>query len=847
MYNITDSFFTDNLTLLFPNILPKHYSMRKQFIKTLFLGIISISTSYTSIGNTLPLTRNQNNFEYTDGQTKFRLEFCSPTMVRIRATLRNTFAANENYMVEKYIWPEITIQTSEEPDYFKIETASMVVRLYKNPVRIVLYDKTDKELINEDFPGENGGFMQTDSIVKCSKRLFPGEHFFGFGERMDYVDRLNTKVTLNVGRGQNKDNRLGAYNIKEANYCPIPFFMSSRGYGLFFHTNYLSQWDMGSSNPGEYNFSSEGTEMDYYLIYGPDFKDILFEYTELTGRSPLIPRVAFGLHIGTYSGGTWGYEYLNNQDYVSLLARRLRNLGIPVDLIHFDSTWRIFGEIGGKGATSFEWRKPNFYNPQALIDTLKDLHFSYVGLHIRPRFDNASFYPFLTEAQKLGYTVKEGEYAGEIVDFFNPKAVDWWWEKGVKPLANLGIGFTKTDEGSIYGRKANESDKVGPQGEVARAYHNIFPLVYAKAPYTKFSEYLHARGWNQTREGYAGIQKYPSIWAGDWPSEWEYFLPVVRAGLNIGVSGVGYWTHCMGGFEHNADPELYMRWVQFGFFSPLSHVFGMDHPGYKEPWNYGKEALANFITYDSLRYTLFPYIYSYAWDLYKTGMPIMRSLVLHYQNDSNVYRIDDQYLFGENIMVAPVVTKGVEKRQIYLPEGTWYDFWTEKKYNGKQTIEYDCPVKTLPLLVKSGAIIPFQPEMQYLDQQPMAKLTFDIYPQGKTSFNIYDDDGKTLDYQKGIFSVTKITCTDNPKETQISIGMPEGKYTVPLRTYNMKIHLDNAPKKIYRIVNKKKVAVNYSINDEGSSNKTYYDKQTGILYISGDINNMVPVEYSILK
>jgi alpha-glucosidase (family GH31 glycosyl hydrolase) len=793
------------------------------FLLFSLVSVIFSSTGSDSTGNTLIYKIQDKNIQ---------LEFCTPTMVRVRITEKETFAVNEPYMVEKYQWNKVNIKQKDKGEYYKIETGLMVVRLYKSPLRVSLFDKTDKKPVNEDFKGDNGGYSKTDSLVICTKQLQENEHFFGFGERMDYVDRKGLKVTLTVGRGQHKDNRLGAYNINEANYSPVPFFMSTRGYGLFLHTSFKSIWDMGAASPQSYRFSSEDEELDYYLIYGPDFKDILDQYTELTGKSPLAPRVAFGLHIGTYSGGTWGYEYLSSQDYILLLAHRLRNLGISVDMIHFDSTWRLFGEIGGKGATNFEWRKPNFYNPKMLIDTLKALNFSYVGLHIRPRIDNASFFPYLFEAQKLGYTVREKNYAGEIVDFFNPKAVDWWWEKGLKNLADVGINFTKTDEGSAYGRKANESEKVGPQGEIARKYHNIFPLVYAKAPYTKFSEYFNTRGWNQTREGYAGIQKYPSIFAGDWPSEWEYFLPIIRAGINIGVSGVGYWSHCMGGFEHNADPELYMRWVQFGFFSPISHVFGMDHPGYKEPWNYGRKALANFIKYDSIRYSLYPYIYSAAWDMHKKGLPIMRSLVLYYQNDTNVYKIDDQYLFGNSIMVAPVVTKGAESRDIYLPKGTWFDYWTGKKYEGGKSIHYPCPVDVLPLLVKGGAIITTQPKVEHLNA-PVNNYTVDIYPEGNSTISLFDDDGKTTEYKNGAFAETKIESIDSKDRVIVRFSEPVGQFKVNPRVYNLRVHLAKQPVSV-------KTKTNRNL-------KTAYDAGNGILTVPEAGNSDLLFEIIITK
>src|SRR5687768_10055448 len=209
------------------------------------------------------------------------------------------------------------------------------------------------ELLAADHPGQ---YKNADT-VGCVKQLAPDEHFFGFGERMDFLDRRNKKVTLNVGRGKGLPHIIGAYNVLEANYSPVPFFMSTKGYGIFFHNAFSTTWDMGATDEKTYRFSAAGGELDYYFMVGPLFTAILSEYTRLTGRSPLLPQFALGLHVGTYSGGTWGYEQYTSDRYVIELARKLRAMGIPADLLWLDSTWRIFGKNGGKGATSFEWRE----------------------------------------------------------------------------------------------------------------------------------------------------------------------------------------------------------------------------------------------------------------------------------------------------------------------------------------------------------------------------------------------------------------------------------------------------------------------------------------------------------
>lgn len=729
--------------------------------------------------------------EYAD----VRLEFCTPEMIRIRTSWSREFEENEPWMVVKYDWPAVAVQTREEEDHFRLETGKLVVTLTKSPFSIQIATTDGKVLTTEQAEAPGLGCFKEQAAVTCRKALFPDEHFFGFGERMDFMDRRGKQVRLDVGRGLGRPHIIGAYNILEANYSPVPFFMSTRGYGIFLHTSYASGWDMGSKDPESFSFTADGGELDYYFIYGPGFPDILNRYTALTGRSPLLPRFALGLHVGTYSGGTWGYEEHTSTQYVVDLVRKFRALGIPLDILHLDSTWRIFGKNGGSGATTFEWRE-TFKNPAAMFDSLYAMNIQLVGVHVRPRFDNGNKLNLLDQAREKGYVYPEQGRPGEFVNFFDPEAVDWWWENGAMRVAGIGARFFKTDEGSAFGRKANESEKTGPTGEEVRKLHNLFPLAYAKAPYEKFAAFNHMRGMNHTREGYAGIQRYPFIFAGDWPSEWQYFGPVIKAGLNIGLSGIGYWAHCMGGFEHKADPELYIRWCQFGLLSPVAHLFGMDHPGYKEPWNYGDTALTLFRKYARFRYRLTPYLYTCAHEMAETGLPLMRALVLEYQEDPNVYDIGDQYLLGPDMMVCPVTEKGAQTRIVYLPEGTWINYWTGECHEGRQYLNVVTPLDQIPVFMRAGAIIPLQEPVDYLGDRQPSELTLKIYPAGRREFQLYEDDGKSLDYRKGISSFTGISCETNGQTIRIQVKKPEGNYPVQERSYKLEVFSEKAPRSV---------------------------------------------------
>lgn len=806
--------------------------MLKKYLAFAFL-FISFTASSQTIGNYKSGFKKDGNaisFLTTNGEVK--LDFCTPEMFRIRSTWNGKYEANENLMVIKYSWPNVTAKVEEKKDQFTISTAKLLIKIYKTPFKIDVFDLKGKLLSAEN----NGSIAKSASKVGVTKKLQADEHFFGFGERMDFMDRRFKKVTLNVGRGKGLPHAIGAYNILEANYCPVPFFMSTKGYGIFFHNSFATEWDMGASNKDQYSFKAADGELDYYFIYGPTFPEILNSYTSITGKSPMLPQFALGLHAGTYSGGTWGHEDKTSDQYVVELARKYRALGIPVDLLLLDSTWRLFGEKGGKGATSFEWRE-TFKNPKGMFDSIYAMNYKMVGLHLRPRFDNAKKLNLLDQAQAKGFTYPENGKPGEFVNFFDEKATQWWWDNGVMRVAKLGAKFLKTDEGSAFGALANESEKVGPTGKEAERLHNLFPVAYAKAPFLEFEKLNGFRGLNQTREGYSGIQRYPYIFAGDWPSEWQYFAPVIKAGLNVGLSGVGSWAHCMGGFEHQADPELYIRWVQFGMFSPIALVFGMDHPGYKEPWNYGEQALQNFKKYDLLRYRLFPYLYSSMHQQYATGLPMMRALVLTHQDDENVYEIGDQYMFGDNFMVAPVTTKGAITRSIYLPEGTWFNYYNGEKFAGKSYHHVVAPLDTIPLFVKAGSIIPMQPEMIYAGEKPVDVITLDVFPYGDSKYDFYEDDNLTSKYKEGDFSITKITSSSKDNRLIINISKSEGKYKPGSHFYLAKIHWNGrtAPQSVSE--NGSMVAKLKSVDSLNKAAGWYYDAKANLVWIKSAGNN----------
>lgn len=764
-----------------------------------------------------------NSLTLMSGQGDMRMDFCNSKMVRILKSTGKTFPENEPWMVVKYDFEPVdfhVLTTSAQAD---VTTDDLQITAMPNPWRITVKDKEGNVLYQET---EVSISQQEGPKTVC--RLSPDEHFFGFGERMDHIDQRGQIIHLNVELGHGTKPAVGGKDILRANYCPVPYFMSSKGYAVFFHNAAPTDWDMGWSDNRHYSFAATEGPLDYYFILGPKIEDMLHQYQTLTGMCPMMPRSAYGLHLGSYSGGTWKHEKEANGQYNVDLVKRMRKEGIPFDLLWLDSTWRIFNSRFGNGGCCFEFQ-PQFTNPKAMIDSIYAQHVDMFGLHIRSILDDGKTSTVFTEGKQAGILYPNAQAEG-LVNFFDAKAVDWWWDHAMSKITSLGVKFVKTDVGSAFRlNEAHNSDYGAAQ------LHNLFPIAYARAPYNKFMQLNNQRGFTHTREGYAGIQRYPFIWAGDWGTEWQWFEPVIRGGLNIGLSGVGYWSHCMGGFEQYSDydTDLYLRWCQFGMLSPVSILFGMDHPRYHEPWTYGEEAMRIFIKYDSLRYSLIPYIYSNAYRMYKTSRPLMTPLLYDWQNDELTYRISDQYMFGEGMMVCPVTVKNALSRPVYFPGGKWVDFWTGERIDGRQHKSFLTPPDLMPIFIREGAIIPQQPAMQYVNEHPVEVITLLCYPQGKSSYLLYDDDGKSMDYQHGIYSTTNIESNYDQGTWTLQIHKSTGLYRLKERSYAVAAFFDQEPSSV--VQNGSPLT---QISAGSQSQGWWYDADMKKLYVNSNLTNL---------
>ena len=520
------------------------------------------------------------------------------------------------------------------------------------------------------------------------------EVIYGLGERFDCFTRNGRTVDFH-----NKD---AVGTTSQRSYVNVPFYMSTKGYGLFLNSSAKTNWEVGTKDLGAVEFSVLEPQIDYFVIAGRNPKEILKGYCFLTGFSKMPPLWSFGLWMSRNSYTSW--------EVVDAIAKEVRENDVPCDVLHLDTAW--FTEDWN---CDLKFSKERFPEPQKHIEKLKDEGFNVTlwQYNFIPPKDNNDNYK---EAKEHGYLAKneeggvyhlpeecKGSWIDDtIIDFSNPDARKWYGEK-ISGLMELGASAMKTDFGEGIPEEAQYDSIDGDH------FHNLYSLVYNG---TVFDACKKVTGENMVwgRSGTAGIQRFPIRWGGDSQCSFDALAGTLRGALSIGMSGVPFFSHDIGGFIGVPDDELYIRWAQLGLFSSHSRCHGVGDDAHREPWYFSKEALEIFRFYDKLRYSLMPYIYEEAEKCTRTGLPMMRALFLEYPEDRNVRFIDDEYLFGDSILIAPVLkplSKG-NTRSIYLPKGTWYDYFTKEKIESEgMWIEREVDLKTMPMYVKAGTVLKY--------------------------------------------------------------------------------------------------------------------------------------------
>ncbi len=500
---------------------------------------------------------------------------------------------------------------------------------------------------------------------------------------------------------------------------------------------------------------------DAYVFAGPSMGSLIGRYTELTGRIELPPLWTLGYHQCR-----WSYY---PQERVEWLARNFRERGIPCDGLWLDIDYM-------DGYRVFTWDRERFPQPARLISDLAERGFKTVVI-VDPGVKVDPDYPVYNEGAANGYfmTNPDGSihvgkvWPGEAAfpDFHQPAVRQWWGDLHQTAYYDQGIAgiWNDMNEPASFLPNAHGENTVPHdllQGEAGRQVphkevHNAYGFQMGRATHEGWKRLRpEKRPFILTRSGYAGIQRYAAVWLGDNHSWWSHLLAAIPMCINMGLSGVPFVGTDVGGFSSNPTGELVARWIQLGAFTPFFRMHSVMVSRDQEPWSFGPEVEEICRRYITLRYRLLPLFYSLFDEARRTGLPVMRPLVLQYQDDPETYRIHDQVLLGRDLMIAPLYQPGATHRPVYLPEGVWYDFWTGEEHEGRRWILAKGDIGTLPAFVRGGGVLPMVPAMNYVGERPVETLTLHIYP-GKGSFDLYDDAGEGYGYTRGEFARTRIT------------------------------------------------------------------------------------------
>ncbi len=741
------------------------------------MAVTTLSAGWKSIGDAQLTLNSDQQIVINCGDAQIQITPLTEDMVRVRVVRGEIKNYPGSWAVAKDRWNLPSHVYKEDARSITIGLKDLTVKILKSPVRISFLTPNG-EVINQD--DSSKGMSWDGKQVRVWKSMPEQELYYGFGEKTGRLERRGLAMT-------NWNYDIPAYTpATDPIYHSIPFFLgmkSGKFYGIFFDNTYRTSFDMGKESERYYSFGAEDGILDYYFFYGPGPKKVIERFTELTGRMNLPPKWAIG-----YQQCRWSYY---PESKVRDIAANFRKRGIPCDVIYLDIDYM-------EGFRCFTWNKENFPDPAKMVADLAKDGFKIVTI-IDPGIKHDTSYWVYKEGLKGNHFVLNPDsslFLGPVwpgicafPDFANTKTRSWWGTL-YKDLVNTGIkGFwNDMNEPSVFDvptktfpldTRHNIDGVVSTHAEI----HNVYGMQMARGTYEGVRRLRpNERPFVLTRAGYAGTQRYSAAWTGDNVSSWEHLAMAIPISLNFGLSGQPFVGPDIGGFIGSPTGEMYTRWLQYGVFLPLCRSHSVTGSINKEPWAFGEEFEKINKKFIELRYQLMPFLYTEFYKASISGVPIMRPLLLEFPDDKTTYRIDTQFMVGENILVSPVMEAGSTSRWMYLPNGDWFDFWTREKFAGGKWIDAKAPIDQLPIFIRAGAVIPMQQIVQFTDQAPVDPLTFEIFPSTEAKGICYEDDGISFDFQTGKYRSVGLKVRMHSSEIAIDRSSPEGEFVPPKRS-----------------------------------------------------------------
>jgi len=728
----------------------------------------------------------------------------SDDIIRVRFAATNSFGRDHSYAVIPHDWTAPAAKVQTGPNVTTLMTASLRVIIQHEPLRISFAD-TNGDILSSE--GTEGGISFASSgKFQVAEQLPDDEHVYGLGEKNGSLDKRGWKLGGYDYVMWNSD----TYSYDSSTdplYDSVPFCLVTRdghAHGIFLDNTWRSFFDIGHRTPGFLTFGAEGGDLNYYFINGPDPKKVIERYTDLTGRMPLPPLWSLGYNQCRYS--------YYPEARVRLLADTFRAKQVPADVIWLDIHYQ-------DNYKPFTWNHERFPDPKKMISDLRAQHFHVVTIvDAHPKVEKG--YAPYDQGIAGNYFVKNPDgsvFEGPVwpsqaeqnpgpsvfPDFTKPAARAWWGslyqgllDDGVSGIWNdmnePALFDTPTGTLPLDTVFANEG-----QPTTLREAHNVYGQLMSRATFEGLSHLRPSeRPFVLTRATYAGGQRYAAVWTGDSQTDWASLRQSVSMLLGLGLSGFPFVGSDISGFTGPATGELYARWLQAGVFFPFmrSHTtFGTPD---KEPWSFGWRYEDVNRKSIELRYELLPYIYNVMQQASQTGLPALRPLFLDYPADKTVAGMDDEFLFGSDLLVAPVLSEAATSRHFYLPKGDWFDYWDGKRYSGGQWYDVPVTIDSIPMFVRGGGFIFRQPVVQDTDEMPGQSLRVLVAPAAESESALYEDDGETPAYQKGEFMTRRFHQRRKDGQLIVDISAPDGTYRSARRDVIIESWSDTAPKSI---------------------------------------------------
>lgn len=725
----------------------------------------------------------------SDNDVLLRVTVLRDSVLRIRYATDGYFDEDFSYAIDEDANIGYNhLEVKEEKDKYVIQTSKLICHVMKQDLRISILDINEQVILQDElgFHWEES-YEWGGSIVKMSKIAQDAESFYGLGDKATHLNlkgrRLHNWVTDQYAYAKDQDPL----------YKAVPFYIglhSNIAYGVFFDNTFKTYFDFCHERRNITSFWAEGGEMDYYFIYGPQMNDVVVSYTDLTGKPELPPLWALGYHQSK-----WSYY---PEKRVKEIAKNFRKYKIPCDAIYLDIDYM-------DGFRCFTWDKSRFPNPTKLVSDLENDGFKTVAM-IDPGIKIDKDYFVYQQAMENDYFCKraDGPYVkgkvwpGEchFPDFTNPEVRAWWGDLYKEMIADFGIKGVWNDmnEPAVMEVPTKtltldvRHDYDGHRCSHRKA-HNIYGMQMIRATYEGIKKYTYPkRPFVLTRAAYSGTQRYSSTWTGDNVATWEHLWLANIQMQRLSISGMSFSGSDIGGFAEQPTGELFARWMQLAIFHPFCRTHSSGDHGEQEPWSFGDEVTDIVRKYIELRYRLLPYLYTAFWKYSEEAVPMLKPLVLYDQEDTQTHYRTDEFIFGDQILVCPILEPNAMGRRMYIPRGNWYNFWTDELISGGKETWVVAGFDKIPIFIKEGAIIPFYPVQQYVGEKKIERLELDVYyKKGRKQSMVYEDAGDGYDYKKGRFSLRNFNLLGKSNELIIQQYV-SGKFETSYETFKIKLH-----------------------------------------------------------